>query len=211
MQPSTVYFTDFRCPGTSLTEKLRRLCLAAGIRQIDMDGRFWPSRCTLESWATWLFLRPNYAKAVADLCKEQWYALDRLQHPVPRQPQNALEHLNCAQLNGFLAHDHRLPGADVSVAPTRWKCRCRGRVLQDGQDRPGHHGCGCVHQPEPLHNNEATGFGGTIKNIGMGCGSRAGRWSSTLRRARRAGGGCARLPPLCIGVRLGRHLLQREQ
>ena len=41
MEGSTVYFTDFRCPvGTSLTEKLRRLCLAAGIRNIDMDGRF---------------------------------------------------------------------------------------------------------------------------------------------------------------------------
>ena len=41
MEGSTVYFTDFRCPvGTSLTEKLRRLCLAAGIKTIDMDGRF---------------------------------------------------------------------------------------------------------------------------------------------------------------------------
>ena len=39
MEASTVYYTDFRCPvGTSLTEKLRRLCLAAGIKNIDMDG-----------------------------------------------------------------------------------------------------------------------------------------------------------------------------
>lgn len=29
MEASTVYYTDFRCPvGTSLTEKLRRLCIA---------------------------------------------------------------------------------------------------------------------------------------------------------------------------------------
>ena len=41
MEASTVYYTDFRCPvGTSLLEKLRRLCLAAGIRQLDMDGKF---------------------------------------------------------------------------------------------------------------------------------------------------------------------------
>ena len=41
MEASTVYYTDFRCPvGTSLTEKLRRLCLAAGIKNIDMDGKF---------------------------------------------------------------------------------------------------------------------------------------------------------------------------
>ena len=55
MEASTVYYTDFRCPvGTSLTEKLRRLCIAAGIKSIDMDGKFVPSRCTLVSWATWL-------------------------------------------------------------------------------------------------------------------------------------------------------------
>ncbi len=35
MEASNVYYTDFRCPvGTSLLEKLRRLCLAAGIRQL---------------------------------------------------------------------------------------------------------------------------------------------------------------------------------
>ena len=41
MEASTVYYTDFRCPvGTSLTDKLRRLCIAAGIKNIDMEGRF---------------------------------------------------------------------------------------------------------------------------------------------------------------------------
>ena len=40
MEASTVYYTDFRCPvGTSLTEKLRRLCIAAGIKNIDMEGK----------------------------------------------------------------------------------------------------------------------------------------------------------------------------
>ena len=41
MEASKVYYTDFRCPvGTSLLEKLRRVCIAAGIKDIDMDGRF---------------------------------------------------------------------------------------------------------------------------------------------------------------------------
>ena len=41
MEASTVYYTDFRCPvGTSLTDKLRRLCIAAGIKNIDMEGKF---------------------------------------------------------------------------------------------------------------------------------------------------------------------------
>ena len=41
MGKSTVYFTDFRCPvGTSQLDKLKKLCIAAGIKDIDMDGKF---------------------------------------------------------------------------------------------------------------------------------------------------------------------------
>ena len=39
MEKPIVYFTDFRCPvGTSQLDKLRRLCIAAGIQTIDMEG-----------------------------------------------------------------------------------------------------------------------------------------------------------------------------
>ena len=35
MEASKVYYTDFRCPvGTSLLDKLRRVCIAAGIKDI---------------------------------------------------------------------------------------------------------------------------------------------------------------------------------
>ena len=87
MEASTVYYTDFRCPvGTSLTEKLRRLCIAAGIKSIDMDGKFVAIKMHFGELGNLAFLRPNYAKVVADLCKEQGGAGKRL-----------------------LAHDHRLP------------------------------------------------------------------------------------------------------
>ena len=70
MEKATVYYTDFRCPvGTSLTEKLRRLCIAAGIRNIDMDGKFVAIKMHFGELGNLAFLRPNYAKVVADLCK----------------------------------------------------------------------------------------------------------------------------------------------
>ena len=54
MEKSTVYFTDFRCPvGTSQLDKLKKLCVAAGIKDIDMEDLL-RSRCILESWETWL-------------------------------------------------------------------------------------------------------------------------------------------------------------
>ena len=60
MEASNVYYTDFRCPvGTSLLEKLRRLCLAAGIRQLDMEGKFVAIKMHLVSWATWPFCGPT--------------------------------------------------------------------------------------------------------------------------------------------------------
>ena len=35
MEKSTVYFTDFRCPvGTSQLDKLKKLCIVAGIKDI---------------------------------------------------------------------------------------------------------------------------------------------------------------------------------
>ena len=36
MEKSTVYFTDFRCPvGTSQLDKLKKLCIAAGIKACE--------------------------------------------------------------------------------------------------------------------------------------------------------------------------------
>ena len=62
MEASNVYYTDFRCPvGTSLLEKLRRLCLAAGIRQLDMDGKFVAIKMHFGELGNLAFLRPNYA------------------------------------------------------------------------------------------------------------------------------------------------------
>lgn len=54
MEKVKVYFTDFRTRafGDGLPAKLKKLIRAAGVGQIDMDGKSWPSSCTLESWAT---------------------------------------------------------------------------------------------------------------------------------------------------------------
>ena len=72
LEKSTVYFTNFRCPvGTSQIDKLKKLCIAAGIRNIDMDGKFVAIKMHFGELGNLAFLRPNYAKAVADLCKEQ--------------------------------------------------------------------------------------------------------------------------------------------
>lgn len=100
MAGSKVFYTDFRAKlGEGLPTKLKRLMHAAGMEQIDMENKFVAIKMHFGEMGNLSFLRPNYAKAVAD----------------------------------------------VFISLTHFK---------------GH---------------ETTGFGGAIKNIGMGCGSRAGK------------------------------------
>ena len=104
MEKSTVYFTDFRCPvGTSQLDKLKKLCIAAGIKDIDMEGKFVAIKMHFGELGNMAFLRPNYAKVVADLCKEQGGLpfLTDCNTLYPGSRKNALEHLDCANLNGF--------------------------------------------------------------------------------------------------------------
>lgn len=64
---SKVFFTDFRCkPDEGPVDKLKRLMMAAGMDKIDMDGKFVAIKMHFGELGNLSFLRPNYAKAVAD-------------------------------------------------------------------------------------------------------------------------------------------------
>ena len=181
MEGSTVYFTDFRCPvGTSLTDKLRRLCLAAGIKTIDMDGRFVAIKMHFGELGNLAFLRPNYAKVVADLCREQGGLpfLTDCNTLYPGSRKNALEHLACAQENGFwpmttgcqILIGDGLRGTDEVEVPVPNGEYCKtakiGRAIMDAD---------VFISLTHFKGHESTGFGGAIKNIGMGSGSKEGK------------------------------------
>ena len=71
MEKSKVYFTDFRTViGVSLTEKLQKLIKRAGIESMDMDGKFVAIKMHFGELGNLAFLRPNYAKVVADVVKD---------------------------------------------------------------------------------------------------------------------------------------------
>ena len=181
MEASTVYYTDFRCPvGTSLTEKLRRLCIAAGIKSIDMDGRFVAIKMHFGELGNLAFLRPNYAKVVADLCKEQGGQpfLTDCNTLYPGSRKNALEHLSCAQENGFwpmttgcqIIIGDGLRGTDELEVPVPNGEYCKtakiGRAIMDAD---------IFISLTHFKGHESTGFGGALKNLGMGGGSCAGK------------------------------------
>lgn len=181
MEKSQVYFTDFRTHvGVSLTEKLQRLIKKAGITDIDMDGKFVAIKMHFGELGNLSYLRPNYAKAVADVVKECGGKpfLTDCNTLYPGSRKNALEHLDCANINGFntittgcqIIIGDGLRGTDDITVPVRNGEYCKeayiGRAVMDAD---------IFISLTHFKGHESTGFGGAIKNIGMGCGSRAGK------------------------------------
>ncbi len=181
MESSKVYFTDFRTKlGVSLTEKLKRLVRKAGIDDIDMDGRFVAIKMHFGELGNLAYLRPNYAKAVADVVKEKGGLpfLTDCNTLYPGSRKHALEHLDCANLNGFnpvttgcqIIIADGLRGTDDVAVPVHNGEYCEeayiGHAVMDAD---------IFISLTHFKGHEQAGFGGTIKNIGMGCGSRAGK------------------------------------
>ena len=181
MQRSKVYFTDFRTTvGTGLPTKLQKLIRKAGIADIDMEGKFVAIKMHFGELGNISYLRPNYARAVVDLIKELGGKpfLTDCNTMYPGSRKNALEHLECAWQNGFtpltvgcpILIGDGLKGTDdvaVPVVGGQYVKEARiGRAVMDAD---------IFISLTHFKGHEMTGFGGAIKNIGMGCGSRAGK------------------------------------
>ena len=102
--PSNVYFTDFHTTAAeNQLQKLKRLMLTAGARQIDWKGKFVAIKIHFGEPGNLAFLRPNYARAVADVIKElggKPFLTDCNTLYVGGR-KNALEHIESAYQNGF--------------------------------------------------------------------------------------------------------------
>ena len=182
MEKAKVYFTDFRtvANGDGLTNKLKKLIRKAGIGSIDMDGKFVAIKMHFGELGNISYLRPNYARAVVDVVKELGGKpfLTDCNTMYPGSRKNALEHLYCAWENGFtpltvgcpILIGDGLKGTDdieVPVAGGEYVRAAKiGRAIMDAD---------VFISLTHFKGHEMTGFGGTIKNIGMGCGSRAGK------------------------------------
>ena len=71
MEKSKVYFTNFKASGhENLLQKLRRLMITAGMKDIDFADKYAAIKIHFGEYGNLAFLRPNYAKVMADLVKE---------------------------------------------------------------------------------------------------------------------------------------------
>ena len=181
MEKSKVYYTSMRTGfDNGLLDKLKRLIKKAGIENIDFDGKYTAIKMHFGEPGNLAFLRPNYAKVVADTVKElggKPFLTDCNTLYVGGR-KNALDHIESAYVNGFsplstgchIIIGDGLKGTDEVYVPVEGgeyvKEAKIGRAIMDAD---------VFISLAHFKGHEATGFGGTLKNIGMGCGSRAGK------------------------------------
>lgn len=181
LEKSKVYFTDFRCevdegPAT----KLSRLIDQAGLGAMDLEGKFVAIKMHFGELGNMSYLRPNYARAVVD------YVIAHGGKPFltdcntlyPGSRKNAIEHLYCAWENGFtpltvgcpVIIGDGLKGTDDIAVPVQG-----GEFVKEARIGHAIMDADVFISLSHFKGHELTGFGGAIKNIGMGCGSRAGK------------------------------------
>ncbi len=181
MDKSKVYFTNLRTDSNhNLQQKLEKLIRKAGIADIDFDGKYTAIKIHFGEPGNLAYLRPNYAKTVVDIVKSlggKPFLTDCNTLYVGGR-KNALDHMESAYVNGFSPFStgchiiiaDGLKGTDEALVPVEGgeyvKEAKIGRAIMDAD---------IFLTLNHFKGHEATGFGGALKNIGMGCGSRAGK------------------------------------
>ena len=202
MAKSKVYFTDMRTKafGKGLMGKLVNLLKTAGMDQIDFNGKFTAIKIHFGEPGNLSFLRPNFARVVADEIKKlggKPFLTDCNTLYVGHR-KDALDHIESAYLNGFTPYTtgchviiaDGLKGGDETLVPVPHgeyvKQAKIGRAIMDAD---------VFISLAHFKGHEMTGFGGALKNIGMGCGSRAGKMEQ------HSSGKCVVDEALCRGCR----------
>ena len=177
---SKVYFTDMRTkPGRNLLDKLLILIKKAGIEQIDFKDKFTAIKIHFGEPGNLSYIRANYAAKVAQ------FLLDKQAKPFLTDSNtlymgcrsNAIDHIKSAFENGFnpiavpcpviigdglKAIDFR----EIAINLPYCKTAKIGSAIADAD---------IILSMNHFKGHEQAGFGGALKNIGMGSASRQGK------------------------------------
>ena len=173
---SKVYFADFRCPSwrENLQQKLARLMMSAGFGDIDMEGKYVAIKLHFGEPGNLAYLRPNWARAVVDLVKShdgKPFLTDCNTLYVGGR-KNALDHIESAYINGFTPYStgchiliaDGLKGNDEVEVPVEGgeyvKSAKIGRAVMDAD---------VFISLTHFKGHVMGGFGGSNKNISIGC------------------------------------------
>lgn len=181
MTTSTVYWIDLRTdPSHSILKKLDSLLRAAGLASLDLKGKYTALKIHFGEPGNMSYIRPPYVAVVSRLVLElggKPFLTDSNTLYSGRR-HNAYDHLRAAFENGF---SREATGCDLIIAD--------GLKGEDWVELPvpgGSHSASArigaaiaeadaVISLAHFKGHELTGFGGALKNLGMGAASRSGK------------------------------------
>jgi uncharacterized Fe-S center protein len=177
---SNVWFTDLSArPGKSLLDKTGDLLRAAGIGERVAPGALTAVKLHFGEKGNTAFIRPVYIRRIVEEISAAGgkpFLTDTNTLYVGGRC-NAVEHLSTAITNGFA---YAVAGAPIVVADGL-RGESAVRVAVDGQAcREVSIGAEIAHADAMVvashfKGHEICGFGGALKNLGMGCASRSGK------------------------------------
>lgn len=180
MASSQVFFTNLRTtPTSNLLDKMERLVRRAGNAGIDFENRFAAIKIHFGEPGNMAYLRPQYAARMAGLLRSlgaKPFLTDANTLYSGRRA-NAVDHLQSAMENGYNPISAQcqviiadgLKGIDyreIEIDGEYCKAPKIGAAVADAD---------IVISMTHFKGHEQTGFGGTLKNLGMGCASVGGK------------------------------------
>lgn len=152
----------------------------AGFENIDFKEKFVAVKVHFGEPGNLAYLRANYAKVICDYVKKlggKPFVTDCNTLQVGGR-KNALDHLDSAYTNGynpFTTGVHTiiadgLKGTEERLVPVEG-----GEYVKEAKIGSAIMDADIIISLNHFKGHELTGFGGALKNLGMGCGSRAGK------------------------------------
>lgn len=181
MAASRVFFTDMHAKnGDNLLQKLERLMKKAGFEDIDFAGKYVAVKLHFGEPGNLAYLRPNYAKVVCDYVKRlggKPFVTDCNTLYVGGR-KNALDHLDSAYINGynpFATGVHTIIADGLKGTSETLVAVENGEYVRQAKIGSAIMDADIVISLNHFKGHEMAGFGGALKNLGMGSGSRAGK------------------------------------
>jgi uncharacterized Fe-S center protein len=177
---STVFFADMRTGHKeNLFDKIARLLALCGLEQRVSEGDLTAVKIHFGEKGNHTFIRPVFARRVVEEIKKRGAKpfLTDSSTLYPGQRKEAVSALTCGIENGFA---YACVGAPLIISDglrgvTELEVPVRGELLSSvflGREIVEADSLVCLSH---FKCHELTGFGGAVKNLGMGCASRKGK------------------------------------
>ena len=177
---SKVYMVNMRTIyGNSMLKKVEDLVRKSGLLDYDLKGKFIALKIHFGEYGNLAYIKPQYIKVIGDLLKEQGaipFLVD-CSTLYSGSRSDAISHLKTAALNGWSYSvtgmeniiGDGLKGNDEKIVPIHLKHCATAKIGTSVMDAD------FILSLNHFKGHEQAGFGGAIKNIGMGCGSKLGK------------------------------------